>query len=362
MANRMSFFNNWTLGSQVTYSDGRYTVSANPGTFILTMKSSVQVLPDDRVSGVAYFEHAGSDPGYLVVLDAQDSTLIQSVLISSGTSEPFNVPISAPVIVGFSLDGNTISSFVDLNAYIDSPVSYNCECDDDYPRKTLPEMRAMMAIRLGYAAQVANGNYPPGVAELIDSFLQEAQELAYRAYKVFRLERFFTWSMHPDIRFYDLLENADTCTKKLDPRMITWVGISQDGNFWRPLICGIRPEYYYSQITGWPQYYEVRQCIEVWPPPSDSTWKLRIKGYFGLMPFETEYDTTTIDYRAVFLLALANAKAHLGQPDAANYASQYREFIANLTAGSHMTRHYIPGDENWVPPPLPILTGYPGDP
>lgn len=256
----------------------------------------------------------------------------------------------------------TYSFLIEVEIPGPAEVSYNCECDDDYPRRTLAQIRAMLATRLGYAAQVASGNYPPGMAVLLDSFAQEAQELAYRSYKVFRLERFFTWNMVEGVRFYDLLENADVCTKKLDPRMVTWVGISQDDNFWRPLICGIRPEFYYSDITSWPTHYEIRQCIEVWPAPSDQTWKLRIKGYFDLMPFVADGDYTTIDYRAVFLLALANAKAHYGQPDAANYASQYREFIGNLVAGSHHTRRYIPEDDQWIPPPLPILTGYPGDP
>ena len=33
-------------------------------------------------------------------------------------------------------------------------VSYNCECDDDYPRKTLAQMREYLMIRLGWGAMV----------------------------------------------------------------------------------------------------------------------------------------------------------------------------------------------------------------
>jgi hypothetical protein len=238
---------------------------------------------------------------------------------------------------------------------------YNCECDADYPQKTLAQMREFLMIRLGWAAMK---NTPlPGVADTLNSFLVDAQEQVYRQYKVFRMERYFTWEMVAGERFYDFDANdPDGCTKRLDPRMVTWVGISQDDNFWRPLVCGIRPEFYYGDITSWPTHYEIRQCIEVWPAPSDDTWKLRIKGYFGLLPFAADGDVNTVDYEAIQLYALANAKAHYGQPDAANYMSQFQTYLAGVTAGSHQTRRYIPGGDQYVPPPLPVLTGYPGDP
>ena len=239
-------------------------------------------------------------------------------------------------------------------------VSYNCECDDEYPTKTLAQMREYLMIRLGWGAMVSTPL--PGVAVTLNSFLRDAQEQIYRQYKVFRLERFFTWPLLTGVRFYDLPDNEDVCTKKLDPRMITWVGISEGDNFWRQLVCGIKPEFYYGDISSWPTHYEIRQCIEVWPPPSSDDWKLRIKGYFGLLPLEVDTDVNTIDYEAIQLFALANAKAHYGQPDAANYMGQYRDYIGAVTAGSHHTRRYVPNTEQSYPPPMPVLTGYPGDP
>ncbi len=247
---------------------------------------------------------------------------------------------------------------VEIMADAPAEVSFNCECDDEYPSKTLSEMREWLVTRLGFYT----GTLLPGQQALMDSFLRDAQEQLYRKYQVFRLERFFTWQMTTGVRFYDLDANEDVCTKKLDPRMITWVGISQDANWWRPLVCGIRPEFYYGDITSIPTHYEIRQCIEVWPPPGDDTWKLRIKGYFGLMPLEEDADTSTIDYQAIQLYALANAKAHYQQGDAQNYMQQAKDYIRNLVAGSHHTRRYVPGAVETVTPPLPILTGWPGDP
>lgn len=277
---------------------------------------------------------------------------------------PDGVKLIAEYLTGPSA-GLPIEDGTEFSIEADDPpvpvaTSYNCACDDEYPTRTLAQMREFLMVRLGWGAMVATPL--PGVAITLNSFLRDAQEQIYRQYKVFRLERYFTWPMEQGVRFYDFADNEDECTKKMDPRMITWVGISQDENFWRRLVCGIKPEFYYGDIESWPTHYEIRQCIEVWPPPSGDEWKLRIKGYFGLLPLEVDADVNTIDYEAIQLFALANAKAHYGQPDAANYMQQYRDYIGAVTAGSHHTRRYVPNTEQSYPPPLPILTGYPGDP
>ncbi|MFP3813924.1 hypothetical protein, partial [Bacillus sp. SIMBA_005] len=77
-------------------------------------------------------------------------------------------------------------------------------------------------------------------------------------------------------------------------------------------------------------HYEIRQCIELLPAPSDATWLLRVKGQFGLLPLDNDSDKTSIDPEAIFLLALANAKAHYGQPDAGNYAQQLAAYVRDL--------------------------------
>jgi len=273
--------------------------------------------------------------------------------------------VSADIVeVGVGLDGiayepafsgeETLPIHYNITVYVsDEPgpdaTSYNCACDDDYPRTTLAHMRNRIATRLGFATQVSMGILPPGMAPLLDDFIRNAQEMLYRRYSVFRMERFYTWNMEPGVRFYDFDANADACPKRMDPRMVTWVGISQGDLSWRPLVCGIDPVMYGSPGPGIPSHYEIRQCIEVWPPPVDSTWKLRIKGNFGLLPLEADSDETTIDPEAIFLQALANAKAHYSQPDAGNYAAQATAYVRSLVAGSHHTRRYIPGSA--MPPP-----------
>lgn len=229
----------------------------------------------------------------------------------------------------------------------------NCDCDDDYESMTLADLRSWLMVRLGFGAMKASP--PPGMADLLNSFLIEAQTLLYRRYPVLRTERWFTWNMVAGSRFYDIDANDDTCDKVLDPRRITWAGISKGDDVWQPLMSGIDPTCYSSNIQAIPQRYEIRQCIEVWPAPSDSAWRLRIKGHFGIAAFAVDADKTTADVEAIKLLALANSKAHYGQPDASNYASQLTTFLGDLTAGAHGTRRYIPGARplgNAVPPLL----------
>lgn len=219
-------------------------------------------------------------------------------------------------------------------------ISYNCSCDDTTGNKTLNQLRDDLLRRLGFAAQVDNP--PPGMAALLDSFLQDAQETLYRRYDVLRTERFFSWPLEAGVRLYDLPDNQEECTKRLDPRKVTWVGVERDG-VWAPLICGIPPELYSHNITGRPERYEIRQCIEVWPAPDETDGSLVIKGRFELEPFAADTDKTTIDSHAVFLLALANAKAHYGKPDANNYVAQLETYMQNVVAGAHLTKRYIPG-------------------
>jgi hypothetical protein len=197
---------------------------------------------------------------------------------------------------------------------------------------------------------------PPNAKAVVTQNVIMAQEQAYHEYDVFRTERYFEWPMQQGVQFYDLAANADVCTKRLDPRKVSWVGISQVDGQWVPLRNGIDSVRYGFASESIPSRYEIRQCIEVWPAPSDDTWTLRIKGHFGLMPFAADADTTTIDWQSVYLLALANCKAFYKQGDASTIGKQFERHVYNLVAGSHHTARYLPGDVALVPEPVPLWT------
>jgi hypothetical protein len=220
--------------------------------------------------------------------------------------------------------------------------TYNYDAGTN-PNRTLKQLRDDMMTRLGFAAQVASP--PPGMSALLNSFLVEAQELLYRRYSVLRTDRAYSWPLTTGVRFYDLKANAETSTLRVDPRKIRWVGVVRDG-IWRPMRAGIPPELYSNTVTGWPTHYEIRDAIEVWPAPLTTDGSLVVKGDFGPQPFAADTDQATIDDRPVFLLALSNAKAHYGRPDAGNYVREMETLIQNLVAGTHGPARYIPGRDN----------------
>ena len=233
---------------------------------------------------------------------------------------------------------------------------FNCSCDDGfYDNETLAELRISLLERLGYAAQAANP--PPGMSALLDNFLRRGQQFLYRRYRALQTERIYRWTMTIGERFYGVRDNIDDCVKKLDAYKLSWVGVEDLNGAWLPLGKGIPPEFYTSvEYNGLPARYEVRQCIEVFPAP-DAAYTLRIKGHFGLMRFTEDTDPCTLDSELVFLWALANAKNHYRQPDAADVASQARTYLRELVAASHGTARYIPGTEPAPTQTRPVFTG-----
>ncbi len=247
-------------------------------------------------------------------------------------------------------------------------MTYNCECDHGQPTVTLADIRKRLARRLGFSVQVSMNVLPPGLAELLDDFTRSAHEQLYARYTSLRQERMFTWDLVAGQRFYDLDGNdtTDDCEKLLDPGKITWAGISQGTSSWQPLVCGIGPTLYGSADTGIPSHYEVRQCIELWPAPADSTWKLRIRGAFQANPLNSAteaHNVLTVDPEAVFLYALAAAKGHYNRADAIQAERMAVAYVRDRIKQSHGTRRYIPGRcEPPRSPPRPVLVGgYPED-
>lgn len=354
---------------------------------------------------------------------------------------------------------------------------YNCACDandapgEGFPTYTLDQMQRRVLVRLGMAAMPTP---PPGMAETINTFLEDAQTELYRMYKCFRLKRWFTWTMQQGIRFYDwnadientsmlvavpaaptvtpttgtgtlpagsktyavtaINDNGETtpspsvtgtltatgeytiawsnvsgvkgfnvyrvenngpygesqlsflayvnnalsyvdngsvtptaqtvpsanttsvCSKTLDPREIEGVYISRGDNVWQPLLEGIPPTMYTSKIQTIPQRYEVRQCIEIWPAPSDNTWQLRIKGDFALRRFNQPTDVTTIDPHAIYLKALADAAIHYGKQAVSQAAAgSLQLYIRKLIAGTDSNTRLWPGTGvvvNAIPPKM----------
>lgn len=240
----------------------------------------------------------------------------------------------------------------------DEPTGFNCACDDDNgDDENRGQLRRRMLVRLGYAAQADNP--PPGMADLVHDFLVSAQRKLFQKHPALRLVRFFTWTMEPGVRFYDLPENDERvdeeCTKIIDALNVKWVGISDTNESWIPIYAGIRPEYYTSvQRLGIPSRYEIRQCIEVFPAP-DRAYKLRVKAGFKQEAFTTDAARTSIPSELVFLRALADAKYHYGHPDADRVDNAATDLLKDMKAGLHLTKRYVPQTEPEVNLSAPIF-------
>lgn len=269
--------------------------------------------------------------------------------ISSASARQYQVAIAITRNINETVSWDNPNPFDAIN--------YNAACADSVvPTATMASLSVRMMIRLGFANQAANP--PPGMASLIQEFLTSSQTYLYKRYLQLHTKRFFRWKVNPGQRFYSIKDNDEDvlCNFQMDPlKSIEWAGIQDTRNVWYPLIQGIPPELYTMITKPWrPARYDIRQAIELYPMP-DQTYFLWVKAHFGLMSFINPTDTTTLDSELVFLHALANAKAHYGQPDANNIAAEANAYRAELIAGTHQTAHYLPGTIAVPPAVRPTL-------
>lgn len=246
-------------------------------------------------------------------------------------------------------------------------VSYNCECETDPNARTLVSLREELLMRTGYAAQIARP--PPGIAQLYNSYLRSAQEYLYRRYKALQTLRFFSWRLREGYRYYGLRDNEQCCDVKLDRYRIQGAWVQDPNNTWWPLVRGIDPTFYTLDLNlGWPNYFDIRQCIEVFPAPMAGGYKLWLKGNFGLLPFAADTDVTTIDAEPVLLWAIGLAKSHKGDRDAGlpipaqetGYYGMAIRYVKDLIASSHGNKRYIPGSAAIPIPTPPVMVHFDG--
>ena len=243
-----------------------------------------------------------------------------------------------------------------LSYLMSCDTSYNCECETDPEAKTLAELRTETLKLTGYAMQAANP--PPGVAEQYNALLRTSQEYLYRKYRALETERFFSWTLTPGIRYYGLRDNRNCCDVKLNKYRITGAWLQDLNNVWWPLIYGIDPTFYTLNVNfGWPAFYEIRQCVEIFPAPQ-AAYTLWIKGHFNLLPFEDDADVTTISAEPVKNWAVFLAKSAKGAADANVYAAMAKDQIGQLISGAHVSKRYIPGTSEIPVPTPPVMVHF----
>ncbi len=88
--------------------------------------------------------------------------------------------------------------------------SFNCSCSDTNDNSTLAQYRTRMLQRLGFSA--ISDNPPPGMDDMLTTFLQDAQDFLYLKYPALRTRRFFRWTLEQGERFYGLRDNTENWT------------------------------------------------------------------------------------------------------------------------------------------------------
>lgn len=301
-----------------------------------------------------------------------------------------------------------------------------------YPEKTLAELRQRLMIRLGFSAMAANP--PPGLAQLIDDFLTDANDQLFERYPVIRNNRWWNITVNnAGGRFYDVPYTGAYIGRQIDisfnasneinrasgdfeddgfaagqeirvegsasndaihtissltgaqiitsgtpaivneaagPKIVVssvdfrrmdfkavreaWIN---DGSTWSEMCRGIDPGLFNQTNTSIPLNYELREFVEIWPTP-DKEYQLYFLCDAAVAAFEHDSDYPSVDSTCIFLMALANAKAHYGQPDANSYFRQLEVRIGKFVAGTHAGRRYIPtgGKEPKRPLPYPQTT------
>jgi hypothetical protein len=155
-----------------------------------------------------------------------------------------------------------------------------------------------------------------------------------------------------------------TCVFHLDiTKDIAGVYVRDLNGAWLPMVAGINPQLYTMvDQPGIPSYYEIRQCIEVYPAPQADGYELWVKAHSKLLDFAASGDKPSTDSELVFLQALADAKAHYGQPDANTVAARAKSYLFDLVSSTHLTKRYIPGVSPLPPAIMPIFLPLDGAP
>ena len=233
----------------------------------------------------------------------------------------------------------------------------NCDCTTTENSLTLEQLRRRMLIRLGFSARLAIP--PPGMVDMIDEFLRSAQvKLSRRPELTHMLSRWYEWEVEEGQRLFGIMDGETGCERSIDPRQVEWMGIIDQNKVWHKLTYGIPPEFYTNLNPSLPVRYEIRQCIEIFPPPDNDDYCLVAKGNFGLLPLMAPSDRCTLPEELVFLTALADAKFHYGNQDAEVVKGEANTLLRDYVADSHMQARYVPGRGPGMPWPRPTLTEF----
>jgi hypothetical protein len=197
--------------------------------------------------------------------------------------------------------------------------------------RTLGELQAEVLSRLGMGAMGASGG---ANATLVGSFLRNGQAQLYRMQDWRHLTDYEDKALGTEQNMLDYPEagtmGAGGCSR--DKRILR-VERVVDSQYVR-LCEGIDTGMWDTMDTlSYPQRYERYAQLMIYPK-ADQAYTVRIWYVADLGRFTQQGDLATLDDEMILLHALANAKAHYRQPDAATYQGQLNTLLASLRGQS----------------------------
>lgn len=206
--------------------------------------------------------------------------------------------------------------------------------------RTLSNLRDELLDRLNFASQAGAD---VATVRLANSFLRNAQTFLYWQYDFADLRYTWTLPLAAGTSSYAYPANkAAGDGIALESRRIISVSIQDGTRRSMALREGIAPSMYNDTAQGEPTHYERRAQLEFFRVP-DKAYTAHIDGYRKLAKFTEDGDVCTVDDELVFMLGLANGKAHYRQPDAQIYAQELQSLLARLKGYDHGGRRHIPG-------------------
>lgn len=190
--------------------------------------------------------------------------------------------------------------------------------------RTLETLRAEILARLGMG-----GMGPSGGANqaLIDSFLRNGQAQLYRLQDWRHLIEYEDKTLGVG---QNQIDYPSACERD---RRVLRLEYPYNGDYTR-LTEGISTEMWsLMDMQSYPQRYERYAQILLFPQ-ADQLYTVRVWYVKDLGRFTENGDNATLDDEMILLHALANAKAHYRQPDAATYQGQLNSLLGSLRGQS----------------------------
>lgn len=218
--------------------------------------------------------------------------------------------------------------------------------------RTLGELQSELLSRLGMGAMGASGG-APGV--LTASFLRNGQAQLYRMQDWKHLIDYQdkTLGTSQNLIDYPTTGAMGGGSSARDKRVLRLERVV-DTQYVK-LEEGIRTSDWDTMDTeSYPCRYERYAQILMYPK-ADQAYTVRVWFVADLGRFTQENDVATLDDEMIFLHALANAKAHYRQPDAATYQGQLNTLLASLRGQSFGSNGVYRRDDRPPPEPRPVV-------